>query len=269
VADVRPVRFAFAASLMTHVTVLAFALVAWRSARPSRPVTPPEQNRIVHLVWSNEPGSGGGGGGGNRRREPVQQLKLTGKDRLSVSARKRRTIDTTKPLQNDRDAIRRLIVPVVTLASATEWLPGATGAHPLPDTGSLGPGSDDGAGTGTGTGDGPGHGPGVGPGREGGTGGEGYRPGSGVSMPVAIRKGIPRYTADAMRARAQGSIIVECVVQPNGACSNIQVKRSFRPAFGLDEEAIKAAEQWRFRPGSRAGQPVPMLVTIEIAFALR
>jgi TonB family protein len=58
-------------------------------------------------------------------------------------------------------------------------------------------------------------------------------------------------------------------VQPRGACSDIQVKLSFQPAFGLDEEAIKAAEQWRFRPGSRAGQPVPMLVTIEIAFALR
>jgi hypothetical protein len=208
-AAVPPVRFAFAASVMTHVIVLAFALVALRPARPLRLVTPPEPNRIVHLRWSNEPGPGGGGGG-NRRREPAQQLKLTGKDRLSVSAGKRRTIVTTKPLQDDPDPIRRLIVPMVTLASATEWLPGASGVHPAPDTGSLGPGSGDAAGTGTGTGDGPGHGPGVGPGREGGTGGEGYRPGSGVSMPVAIRKGIPRYTADAMRARAQGSIIVEC-----------------------------------------------------------
>jgi TonB family protein len=67
----------------------------------------------------------------------------------------------------------------------------------------------------------------------------------------------------------QGSIFVDCVVQPNGSCTNIQVKRSFRPAFGLDDEAIKAAAQWRFRPGMRAGQPVPVLVTIEIMFTIR
>jgi hypothetical protein len=51
VAAVRPVRFAFAASLMTHVIVLAFAFVAFRPARPLWLVTPPEPDRIVHLVW--------------------------------------------------------------------------------------------------------------------------------------------------------------------------------------------------------------------------
>ena len=40
-------------------------------------------------------------------------------------------------------------------------------------------------------------------------------------------------------------------------------------AAGPDEEAIKAAAQWRFRPGMRRGEPVPVLVTLEIAFSLR
>jgi protein TonB len=96
-----------------------------------------------------------------------------------------------------------------------------------------------------------------------------YRPGNGVTTPIEIRKGTPRYTTDAMRARIQGLITVECVVQPDGACTRIRVTRSFDPAFGLDQEAIKAAAQWRFRPGMRRGQPVPVLVTMEIAFALR
>ena len=90
-----------------------------------------------------------------------------------------------------------------------------------------------------------------------------------MTQPVEIRKGTPQYTADAMRARIQGSIIVECVVQTNGVCTNIHVTRSFDPAFGLDQEAIKAAGQWRFRPGRRRGEPVPVLVSMEIAFALR
>ena len=88
-------------------------------------------------------------------------------------------------------------------------------------------------------------------------------------MPIEIRKGTPQYTADAMRARAQGSIVVECVVQTTGACTNIRVKRSFNPAFGLDAEAVKAAALWRFRPGMRRGEPVAVLVTMEIAFVLR
>jgi TonB family protein len=88
-------------------------------------------------------------------------------------------------------------------------------------------------------------------------------------MPTEIRKGAPRYTAEAMRARAQGVVWVECVVQTSGVCTQIRVTRSLNPAFGLDQEAIKAVEQWRFRPGMRRGEPVPVLVTMEIAFVLR
>ena len=73
----------------------------------------------------------------------------------------------------------------------------------------------------------------------------------------------------AMQARAQGTILVECAVQTTGVCTNIRVERSFDPPFGLDEQAMKAAAEWRFRPAMRRGQPVPVLVTMEIAFALR
>jgi TonB family protein len=45
--------------------------------------------------------------------------------------------------------------------------------------------------------------------------------------------------------------------------------RSLDSAFGLDQEAIKAARQWRFAPGTKQGEPVPVLVTIAIAFTLR
>jgi len=54
-----------------------------------------------------------------------------------------------------------------------------------------------------------------------------------------------------------------------GVCTDVQVVRSLDPTFGLDNEAVKAARQWRFKPGMRLGQPVPVLVTIELTFALR
>jgi TonB family protein len=90
-----------------------------------------------------------------------------------------------------------------------------------------------------------------------GTGGDVYRPGAGVTMPIELRKGMARYTTEAIRARAQGAITVECVVRPSGVCTNIRVLHAFNPTFGLDQEAIKAAAQWRFRPGMRRGEAVP------------
>ena len=64
-----------------------------------------------------------------------------------------------------------------------------------------------------------------------------------------------------MRARLQRVVLVECVVQTNGECSDVRVARGLDPSFGLNEEAIKAAQQWRFRPGVRQGEPVPVFVT--------
>ena len=60
-----------------------------------------------------------------------------------------------------------------------------------------------------------------------------------------------------------------CIVQPTGVCTDIHVLRSLDSSFGLDNEAIKSVRNWRFKPGTRLGQPVPVLVTIEVAFTLR
>jgi TonB family protein len=49
----------------------------------------------------------------------------------------------------------------------------------------------------------------------------------------------------------------------------VQVLRSLDSVFGLDQEAIKAAKQWKFAPGTRLGEPVSVLVTIELQFTLR
>jgi protein TonB len=58
-------------------------------------------------------------------------------------------------------------------------------------------------------------------------------------------------------------------VVPDGTCANAQVTKSLDRTFGLDEQALIAARQWRFKPGVRQGEPVPVLVTIELTFTLR
>ena len=100
-------------------------------------------------------------------------------------------------------------------------------------------------------------------------GGGAFRPGNGVLTPQLVRQVKPSYTSEAMRAKVQGVVLLECVVQTDGTVGNCNVERSLDSAFGLDNEAIKAAKQWRFRPGTRQGEPVPVLVTIELTFTLR
>jgi protein TonB len=86
---------------------------------------------------------------------------------------------------------------------------------------------------------------------------------------VLLREVKPQYTSDAMRAKIQGTVLVECVVNKDGTVGEVQVVRSLDSVFGLDQEAVKAARQWRFRPGTRLGEPVPVLITIQLDFSLR
>jgi protein TonB len=264
---------AFCASLALHLALFAASmLMLHHGARLPVSTPKPSDREVARMVWLDATGrGGGGGGGGNGMKDPPRPAEMLGRDATTIPAAKPRVLDSSRPATREPNAVLPLLIPVASLASATDALrqAGAIGAPPSL-TLSQGTGDGNGAGTGQGPGDGPGRGPGLGDGRDGGFGGDVYRPGNDVTMPVEVRKGIPRYTTEAMRARIQGSILVECVVQPEGACTNIRVKRSsFSPAFGLDDEAIKAATDWRFRPGTRRGQAVPVIVTMEIAFALR
>ncbi len=72
-----------------------------------------------------------------------------------------------------------------------------------------------------------------------------------------------------MRAKMQGTVLLECVVLPDGTVGDTRIVKSLDQVFGLDEQAVKAAKKWRFVPGQRLGEPVPVLVTIELTFTLR
>ena len=105
-----------------------------------------------------------------------------------------------------------------------------------------------GHGRGLGTGLGPGAGFG------GGFGGGAYRPAPASRCPGAVREVKPAYTADAMRAKVQGSVWLECIVMPDGTVGDVKVTRSLDPIFGLDQEAIKAAKHVAVRARHAAGR---------------
>jgi TonB family protein len=96
-----------------------------------------------------------------------------------------------------------------------------------------------------------------------------YRPGGGVTVPKLIREVKPNYTAAAVGAKIEGAVWVECVVEIDGTVRRARVARSLDRRFGLDEQAVAAAKQWRFEPGTKDGVPIPVVVTIELVFTLR
>ena len=96
------------------------------------------------------------------------------------------------------------------------------------------------------------------------------RPGaSGLTPPRLLKDVKPNYTAEAMRARIQGVVRLECVVELDGTVGAIRVVKSLDPDLGLDNEALRAVKQWRFVPGMKDGSPVRVLVVAEMSFTLR
>ena len=202
------------------------------------------------LVFLAQPGPGGGGGG-NRSPEPPPPAQLKGPDEITVP-----TITLPEPQLepvNIEPPPEPAAIPAQPMAGAPQNASGAplgTGSN----SNSRGPG-DDGFGLDKGRQPGIDRGP--------------YQAGNGVLPPRVRRKVDPQYSADAMRAKIQGLVVVSAVVLPDGSVTDIRVIRSLDRNFGLDMKAIEAARQWRFFPGTRLGEPVPVLVNIELEFNLR
>ena len=93
-----------------------------------------------------------------------------------------------------------------------------------------------------------------------------HRAGGGVAAPRLEAKVEPQYTEAARAAKIQGTVALMVDIDPQGAATNFEVIRSLEP--GLDQKAIEAVQQWRFKPGAKDGAPVTVRATIEVNFRL-
>ena len=59
------------------------------------------------------------------------------------------------------------------------------------------------------------------------------------------------------------------VVTEKGDVGDVVVTGSLDKEYGLDEQSVKAAREWKFKPGQKDGKPVPVAVTLELTFKLR
>ena len=269
--EVREARMggAIGASVMAHGAALVLVILVMRMMPEASPEALLPERLPSKIVWLVEPGpGGGGGGGGNQMEAPPKEVELPGTDAITVP-----TVAVAAPEVADEPEelapVQTLNIPAMTMAAAATTALGVLEANNPSGSLSQGTGSGGGAGTGTGSGIGAGLGSGLGEGYGGGTGGGAYQPGNGVETPRLLRDVKPKYTAGAMRAKIQGVVVLECIVLSDGTVGDVQVKRSLDQTFGLDEEAVKAARQWQFAPGTRLGQPVAVIVSIELSFSLR
>jgi TonB family protein len=103
----------------------------------------------------------------------------------------------------------------------------------------------------------------------GGTGwGPVYKPGGDVTPPVVIKEVLPHYPEDAKKANIQGKVFLEAIVDTKGIPQRIKVLYSPDERFGFAQAAIDALKKWRFRPGTKNGRPVAVIIQLEVDFHL-
>jgi TonB family protein len=129
------------------------------------------------------------------------------------------------------------------------------------------PGTGGGIGSGNGTGSGPGNGYNMGGGNPA-LGGDRNGVATAVDQrPVALNAPQPQYTKEARDNKVQGIVIMRVLVGADGTVKQTRIMRGLPD--GLDEKAIQAAYQLRFRPAMKGGQPVAFWQSIQIEFNLR
>jgi protein TonB len=232
-------------SVGAHASALALiALVVFAGGKevvaPARvSVTPIDVKPYLPMTTPGKDAMGGGGGGG------AHEMVEASKGHLPKFADKQIT-----PPQIIRNEAPKLPVEATVVMPPIK-LPDAN----MPDVGvpqspqvslaSQGPGSGSGFGTGS-------HGGGV------------MHPGGGVSPPVVIYAVDPEFSDEARRARYTGICLVALIVDEHGNPTHVRVERSI--GMGLDEKAVEAVKQYKFRPAYYKGRPVPVEMIVVVNF---
>jgi TonB family protein len=76
----------------------------------------------------------------------------------------------------------------------------------------------------------------------------------------------PEYGDQARRAKYQSIVVLGGIVDTDGSFRDLCIRQA--AGEGLDEKAIEAASQWKFKPANRGGEPVAVYIEMEVNFRL-
>jgi len=94
-----------------------------------------------------------------------------------------------------------------------------------------------------------------------------YRVGGNVKPPQIIKHREPKYSDLARRLGYEGVTVLQLTLTEAGTPENIKI---IKPAgFGLDENAVQAVKDWTFKPSTREGRPVRVVVNVEVNYRMR
>ena len=256
-----------ALSALTHAVIVGlivlFALEQWhiRQVEKKMIATTVETPPFIPALKMKD-AMGGGGGGGNHEVVEASKGKLPPMMKKPLAPPQILKVDNPK-------------IPVTPAIMMPQQIKLPDNPN-MPNIGipqsnqvalaSQGGGSGSGFGTGSGGGIGSGNGNGVGPGEGGGYGGGLMHLGGGVSAPVLIYDPDPEFSDEARRAKYQGVCVVGLIVDAQGNPQQVKVVRAL--GMGLDEKAIEAVRQYKFKPAMYKGKAVPVEINIEVNFRI-
>jgi periplasmic protein TonB len=240
-------------AILLHAAILA--LIFWVSAHkiasyiapkttmteiaPPPPMAPPKATAM-------------GGGGGQRGPTPVT------KGEMPKFAENQMVPPKAPPMQEPKITIQPTIEVQKDLKMADSKMPNLG----MPSSPLIGTSMGNGSGTGLGSGRGSGLGAG-----EGGNFGGGLRHiGGGVSAPILIHEVEPEFSEEARKAKAQGIVTVNLWVGPDGVPSHVRVVQGV--GMGLDQKAIEAVKQYKFKPAMEGGKPVTVELNVAVNFQI-
>jgi len=257
-----------ALAVVAHVVVIGLILfffwAQWRTRAIERKknLADVDVKPFIPMTLKMNQSMGGGGGGG------AHELVEASKGHLPKMAKTQ--IVPPQIIRNDNPKLAvdpTIVMPQqVKLPDAPNMPNVGVPQSPQVALASQGGGSGSGFGSGRGGGIGSGNGNGVGPGEGGGYGGGLMRPGGGVSAPQVIFSVDPEFSDEARRAKYQGICVVSVIVDAQGNPQRVRVVRPL--GMGLDEKAVEAVKQYKFKPAYYQGHPVAVEVNIEVNFRI-
>ena len=254
-ARMNPPRDARSTWLAVLAHAAAIALIFWGVAAKVQFSAPVKTATLTELTPPQAPPKADamGGGGGQKGPTPVAKGELPKLADMQITPPKAPPMiepkikmpDATIEVQKD---LKMANAPMPNLGMPNSPLLGTS------------------MGNGNGTGIGSGSGTGLGPGSGGNYGGGVKRIGGGVSAPVVIYQVDPEFSEEARKAKAAGNVLVNLWVDAQGNPQHVRVLRGV--GMGLDEKAVAAVKQYKFKPAMEDGKPVAAQINIEVNFKI-
>jgi TonB family protein len=256
-----------AVSAVVHV--VAISALLWLGFKAKQTFVPPITQPVNITLYAPPPPpkvlpvapkmGGGGGGGAHEVVEPIKG------NPPKVIAPKMTTI-APQILKVDNPKMAAEPTEIVKMPDNPNMPNLGLSNSPQIALASQGKGGGSGFGSGLGGGLGMGKGIGSGPGSGGGYGGGLMSVGGGVSAPTVVHSIEPEFTEEARQANYQGGVSIALIVDAQGNPQNVHVTR--HASYGLDQKAVEAVKQYKFRPAMYQGHPVAVQIVIDVAFHL-